>query len=366
MNGLIKCYYWLLLLPAFSVFQILFGTYVQNRLSWLPFSILLLYLSKYRKLYAFNFSVILFLIFFLFYTILANINDWDMVFYFGYLLTFVLLFITNSMVFIEKKMFLSFLIYFLLFNFLYVIFQLLCLNIGYPHLALIHTNLAAQNIYVIPVFFNEPFFRYTGVFNESSPFAFYLIITFCFFQCLNEKYLLYRNVALILLLFSGSKLAYLFLLLHVIFFTKMRIVRFLSFIVIFCLFYLFLFEMDFLLKLTSGESASLINRMMGLDNSFSSDLSYWGTGLKKSSTGEVPLDIFSILFNGFGVCGTIFIFLFIIMFYSSIRSKYKKIFILPFLLGGVSNGSLLIFQYSLLSYCLVFLHKNDSNNTVLT
>lgn len=251
--------------------------------------------------------------------------------------------------------FLNFMIVFLIFNAIYVFIQIILLNLGLASFSMIHSNLPAQNNYEIPVFISEPFFRYTGLFNESSPFAFYLIICFVFFDQIGYKYKKYKNIALILLLFSGAKLAYVFFMIHYAFFSKNLFLKFI-FKTIFISFLLsFFYFYEDLSNLVSGQTASLnqrFNSLIGFDN-----ISWLGSDLGKSSEGDMGLNYFSIFISGFGLVGFIFSICMFILFYLFLKTKNKKYFIFPFMLGLLASGSLLIFQYALLFATLFYLNE---------
>lgn len=362
-NCFVNIYYLLLFLPTYSITQALIGLNIQNRILWLPLGILLLSFKCYRVLYKFNVPILLLFLFFLYYFLFACINDWNIIIYFGYFVTFMLLFLSNTLVYMYKELYLKFFQLFFICNCLYVLIQVILLNLGYDSLSLIHSNLPAQleSDYSIPVFFMKPFYRYTGLFNESSPFAFYLSICFCFFKCLGSDCRTYKKIAFLLLVFSGSKFAYIFLVLYAILFVKSKIVKIAGFLFLIISFYLFIFNFDYIFELTSGEITSIVKRFSGLDNSMSA-ISLWGIGLKQSSTGEIPLDMFSILSTGFGIVGLVVILVLIFIYFYMINSCYKYLFALPFVVSVFSSGSLLIIQYSLLSYCLIYVHNYSFNS----
>ena len=245
-------------------------------------------------------------------------------------------------------------------NLIYVIIQLMFLNLHLDSLAMIHSNLPAQESYFIPIFITEPFFRYTGLFNESSPFAFYLSIAFCFFLSLGKNYIVYKRIALALLILSGSKLSYIFIMLYYSIFSKYKILRVFISIGVAILFYNLVNDFQYIYEMTNGQVASLISRFAGLDIDYK-NIGILEMGLEKSSTGDLPLNMYAILLNGFGY-SSIFILFFIFIFYRYIENKHKKYFLLPFIIGTLSNGSLLIFQYTLIAYCLVYLHNNPNIN----
>ena len=362
MKTLFKLYCFSMLFPAFSVLYLLIGFNVQNRILWLPFGVLFFLNYKYGTCLKVDIPIFSLCFFFLTYIFVAVVNSWNVPMYIGYFLTFLLIFFTNFIVRDYKDLFLKFFKLFFVLNLCYVIYQLVCLNLGFDSLAMIHSNLPAQEAagYTIPTFISKPFYRYTGLFNESSPFTFYLSISYCFFSVLNGCKT-YKRIALLLLLFSGAKFAYLFLLIHAFFFMKSKIIKLsiLSFMLI--LVSLFLYYSEDLIRMTNGEVVSVFSRLdhFGESSSLDTAINYWGVGLQESSEGKVSLDFFSILTTGFGFCGLILIFTCIVSFYRLVNNGNKKFFCIPFFLGLTASGSFLILQYSLLSYCLMYLHNSN-------
>lgn len=342
-----------MMLPAYSLSYIFLGLYFHNKLLLIPLMLAALPLVKI-KIKKYSIPLLFLTLLFFSYSVIAFLNNWEYLIYFGYFLTYFSLIITIMIIRLEEEHFISFFKLFFQLNILYTVVQLVILNLGFNGIAMIHSNLPAQNEYTIPVFIAEPFYRYTGLFNESSPYAFYLIICFSFFKSLGKKYTMYRYCALFFLVISGSKAAYLFLILYNIFFTKKVFIKLLMLFALLSLIYLYMFELNFLLEITSGQVASVIKRLAALDGN---DFSMFGIGLGKSSEGEVPLNMLSILISGFGYLGSSLIIGSLYLFYLFIENPNKKDFILPFIVGAISNGSLLIFQYSLIIYCLIHLHK---------
>lgn len=364
MNSLFRLYFISLFLPAFSVLFLLIGLNVQNRIMWLPLGIIFFLIYKHCTCSKVDLPILFLCSFFFIYCFVAVEHSWNVPMYVGYFLTFLLLFVTNIVIRDCRDGFLLFFKRFLLVNFAYVIFQLICLNLGFDELAMIHSNLPAQKAaeYTIPIFLVKPFYRYTGLFNESSPFAFYLSISFCFFGVF-EECKRYKYLSLFLLLFSGAKFACLFLLLHAFFFIKSKVVKLFALLTLISISLLFIYYADDLILMTNGEVASIFARFNSFGN-YSSDINYWGLGLQESSEGKVSLDFFSILTSGFGYCGLVFIFICLFSFYHLIQNRDKNYFCIPFFCGLMSSGSFLILQYSLLSYCLMYLHNNPINNTI--
>lgn len=360
---MINAYYFLLLFPAFSITQLLIGIHSQNRILWFPIGLILIFFMKITTFKKFYLAIVGLNLYFILYYFIASIHSWNILMYFAYIVTFLLLAITSLLIEKEKEKFVKFFKIFFICNLIYSVFQIIALNIGMDSLSMIHSNLPAQANYSIPVFVTEPFYRFTGLFNESSPFAFYLSIAFCFFLSLKEKFLNYKRMAAFFLILCGSKFAYAFLILHIFFFSKYKIVKFIMAGVIGYVLYYIVNDIQYLLDLTEGQIASLIERSAGLDIDYN-QLGIWGNGLGKSSEGELALNMYAILLNGFGY-SSIFIFIFIILFYVLINNEKKKYFILPFLMATFSNGSLLIFQYTLLAYCLVYLNEDKSVDSAI-
>ena len=364
MKQLVLFLYFLMLFPAFSLVQSLLGIYVQNRILWLPCGLILLCYAPYNKLRSFHKPIIFLSLFFLLYCFLAIVHHWNFLLYCGYFLTFLLLLTSLNVVYCQKRLFLSFFKWFLILNAIYIVYQIICCNLGLQGLAMIQSNLPAQKNagYMIPTFLTSFLFRYTGLFNESSPLAFYLCISFCFFTCLGRPFLKYRNLSLLLLVFSGSKFAYLFLLCYLTFFLKNKFVKIIALSALAVVVYLVLTDLSFLIEMTNGEMASVGARMKGVEGIGDTALTNWGSGLATSSDGEVELNMFSILLGGFGRYGMVIILLMILLFYRTIQFEQKSLFILPFVIGILSNGSLLIVQYGLLAYCLIFFHHLNPTN----
>jgi hypothetical protein len=247
---------------------------------------------------------------------------------------------------------------FLVINFIYVVFQIICLNFGLNSYAMIHTNLPAQLNYTIPIFIIEPFYRYTGLFNESSPFIFYLIITFIFFSSLGKNYDKYKRISFMLIIFSGTKVGYLFLILHYAFFSKNLIFRLFLKGIFITFISLFFYNYEYLSSLFDGQTASLNQRMNSLFNI--NELTLLGVNIGKSSEGDLGLNYLSIILNGFGIFGMIFSFVMFLLFFTFLKTKTKRYYIFPFILGLLSNGSLLIFQYALLFAMLFYLNKREN------
>lgn len=350
---LAKINYILFFFPAFSIIYLFSGIHVQNRMLLLIIIPMILPLIKIN-IQKYQVPMILLVLFFSLYTIIAFCYQWQFIIYFGYFSTFFLILLTIFVIHFEEEHFIQFFKIFFYANIFYAILQLILLNLGLESLTMLHSNIPVQENYTIPIFIAKPFYRYTGLFNESSPFAFYLIICFSFFSAIGRKYRKLKACALFFLSISGAKIAYLFIVLHYMVFSKSRVIKIISISLFAITMYLYFFELQTLINLTYGEIASVLVRAQG----FEFKDSFWGTGLGKSSEGELALNMISILISGFGYLGSLFIVSCIIAFYALINNRSKKFFILPFFVGVLSNGSLLIVQYTLIIYCLIYLHHN--------
>lgn len=354
MKKIINIFYYLNFLPSFSIFQSLVKFYVSSRFLSLIFLPILLYKKRFWIVDKSLLPIISLLFFFILFSTIALVDNRHVVVYIGYVIAFIYIVMFYYVVKYYPDFFLNFMKLFLVLNAIYVFVQIVFLNIGLTAFTMFHSNLPAQNNYEIPVFIGEPFFRYTGLFNESSPFAFYLIICFVFFDQIGYNYKKYKNIALVLLLFSGAKLAYVFLMMHYAFFSKNLFFKFI-FKTIFIIFLLsFFYFYEDLSNLVSGQTASLnqrFNSLIGFDN-----ITWLGTNLGKSSEGDMGLNYFSIFISGFGLIGFIFSICMFILFYLFLKTKNKIYFIFPFILGLLASGSLLIFQYSLLFATLFYLN----------
>jgi len=355
--------YILNLLPAFSIIIKVVGIYISSRFLSLIFApfIIIYSLSKKTIIKKFMIPIFFMLILFFLYVIMAIFDSRNIMIYLGYVISFLYIILLYFYIEYMPKLYINFFVLFFILNVIFVILQLFFLNLGFNNLAMIHSNLPAQINYHIPVFIQEPFFRYTGLFNESSPFGFYLAITFTFFHSLGNKYSKLKYLTLILLIFSGAKSAYLFLLLHYSFFSKYRIINYIFTILLLSFFLAFFYFYEALGQLTYGQIASFNARFLDLFGN-GNIISYFGIDLGKSSEGEVALNFYSIIISGFGIVGLSLIVLFFIAFYVLLKNKNKKYFIFPLIIGLLSSGSLLIVQYSFWFSSLFYLSKVRQNN----
>jgi hypothetical protein len=251
---------------------------------------------------------------------------------------------------------------------------------------MLHSNVPFQLgiQYEIPpgIFFGFP--RYTGLFVESSPFAFYLLLTFLYLMQYGVKSLTsIKAIVLLLILFSQSK--FLLVLFPMIIFEKFfcsafprvyktftrPLIAFLITILSF-VFFLSLIFMDLeIFKYLSETIPAFELRLEGIKYSLSAlfDLEPFGKGILPSnfevleSTYELAgNDAFSIVIFGFGLCmGTAMILIYV-MFPIMANIKYKYSYIAVLVMGFLSSGSLLIPPYMFaITYAVLAHYQNRSD-----
>lgn len=354
--------YILNIFPAYSIIYSAVKIFIASHFISLIFFPILLLKRNYSLFIVKKYiiPIQLMLLLFIIYTIVAILDNRNIMIYTGYIIAFLYILMSYYFIEIYPNIYIRFVKIFLILNALYAFFQLIMLNLDINSISMIHSNLPAQIHYAIPIFIQEPFYRYSGLFNESAPFAFYLAISFSLFHSLGSKYIGYKNVAFLLLLFSGSKAAYLFLLLHFAFFSKNKFIKLFFFILTISSIILFFYYYQILADLSLGQIASVNSRYQDLLSS-DNPISFFGTDLGKSSDGEIELNFFNIFIAGFGLFGITLIILLYVFFYISLKIKDKKYFLIPLFIGLLSSGSLLIVQYSFLLSSLFLLSKLKRN-----
>jgi len=295
------------------------------------------------------------IIFFLYFLASVVDDERGMLLYFAYFLTFTHILYSAPLVLQYPQIFISFFNVFFVVNILYACFQLIMMNFGAHDLVFLHSNSSYQviNNYTPPNFIG-PLYRVTGLFGESSPFAFYLSIAFVTYLSLGRNYLWYKRIAFISILASGSKFGYLFLIIHYAFFSEYRLIRYSFFASTVYGVYLFFYDFNLLSFIFFGRGGSLQKRFNEYLESSSQSYSWFGTNLLPSSDGSVSLDFINIFMYGFGYVGIIVFGILISLFYAGVKSETKKYFIPIFFLGLVSSGSLLILQYTLIVYVMMY------------
>ncbi len=354
-----KIIYMLNVFPAFSIIFIFFNVYISSRFISLLLVPIILFQKSTLIVDKYLLPIILLFYYFACYSLIAIIDNKNFIIYFGYAASFLYIILMYDIVRFDTSLFIRFMKLFLIANVAYVIFQLFVLNASLSNFSMLHSNSPAQVNYSIPIFIDNYLFRYTGLFNESAPFVFYLSIAYAFFHSLKSNY---KKYALVLIIFSGSKAGYIFLLLHYAFFSEKVFVKSIfiallaTFLVLFFAFY------EDLSYMTSGQTASLNHRFINLINF--DNYTWFGVDLEKTSEGKLGLNFLNIFVSGFGLFGLSLIFLAFATFYLLINTREKKYFIPPLVVGLLSSGSLLIVQYSLLFASIFCLHSLSNNSRV--
>lgn len=306
----------------------------------------------------------------------------------AYIISFVytLLFINTT---IRKiHVFNGFLYVFLIINISYVILQLVFFYSGFSELTMIHSNVPFHVIsgYEISPGILSVIPRYTGLFIESGPLAFFLCLTF--------PYLLQRSIhfpkyliifTFVLILFSQSKFLLLFLPMLILETIVMRIFprlyrMFINPSISFITVILFLG-----ILLTAVLSDSEFNRyasaniwayqvrMDGIRAAFAQMLALepFGKGLLPTNillpgvTFELTgLDAFSIVVLGYGLFAGMVMILSLLMFPILANLDYKFTFIAVLILGFMSSGSLIVPHYLFaIVYPILAHYQNNYNQT---
>ena len=275
---------------------------------------------------------------------------------------------------------------FVLVNFIYVIMQISLYYLRLPEYTMMHSNVPFQlaTQYEIQPGIIYEFPRYTGLFIESGPFAFFLCLTFIYLMqqgVRSSNSIL--SIVLLLIIFSQSKFLIVFLPLLFaekifirvfpriyIILTRPIIIFFIT-ILSMVLFFIIIFTDLEIVDYFSKTIPAFELRMEGIKYSLASlfDLEPFGKGLLPSnfevldSNYELAgLDAFSIVIFGYGLyMGTIMI-LSLVMFPVLASIKYKYSFIVVIILGLLSSGSLLIPQYLFaITYSVLGHYQNRAN-----
>ncbi|WP_118164102.1 hypothetical protein [Nostoc sphaeroides] len=207
----------LMFFPAFSLSYIFIGIYFQSRILGLP--LLAFYIInkdiEIRKsliflIFPFLISIIV--------PILGLVSDRNFsLIDIGYILSFLYLILFAQSMYKNIKLFINFIKIFTVANLVYGIIQTFLANIGLNRLTMIHSNLPSQSIseYSIPPSILPYTYRFSGLFNESSPLIFYLCSSYVFLSQINSnKKSIFINViqiiTIIAIAISGSKFSYAF------------------------------------------------------------------------------------------------------------------------------------------------------------
>lgn len=376
------------LTPAFSISAIFSNIFVQPRYFWLG-AILFFGLPKFTisPLTKVGIKLALLSLFVpligFFFERKFSLLDLAMFINWVYLIFF------SSIVLKNKKRFDRFLQIFLWMNILYSVFQVFVVNLGYPELAMIHSNVPYQqsiSYEIIPMYFSWlP--RYSGLFVESGPLTLFLIFSFLYINYFKAIFTAgLRYGVLILILFSQSKFLLVFIPLYILELGMMRffartyrmvtsrlgiLISFISAATL--LFFVFRFT-----KLDSFLQVWLVAyelRMRDLIDGFHrvfTEKNLFGTFLQGSnydaSGGVLPmpgLDIFSILFTGYGFFfGSVIVFV-IFHFIILCRLPFKFTFIFTLAAAFMAAGSLLVPHYSFLLIFCYLIHVDFRSKGLL-
>lgn len=362
----------LIFFPAFSLSYPLTGIYFQSRILGLPF--LVWHLLKNKKGLPKDLIILCIPCFIsISIPVLGLFADRTFgLIDIGYILSFLyLIFFAQSM---SKniELFIDYLKYFTIANIIYALLQIFLMNIGMDSLAMIHSNLPSQVEagYTIPASTILPYiYRFSGLFNESSPLIFYLCSFFVFSLEIkitkpSKSISWIQLITLIMIAISDSKFAYVFLILLPFFkiagLTKIKyfkeLVNFL--LLVLAIVYLF-YNYSTIVDALASNLPAFSDRHTNVENSILSlsELGIFGKGFVSSTSGEVGLDAVSIVVGGYGGLfgvGLLISFLFWIL---ASKVKYKENFLVVYILGLSSSGSFLISQYTLFFTMIYIVNK---------
>ncbi len=352
----------LIFFPAFSLSYLFTGIYFQSRILGLPFLCLYIFL-KNRKIQKDLLFFLIPLLISIITPILGLLNNRNFsLIDIGYILTFLYLIVFAQAMGSNLNLFINFINLFTLTNILYALIQTIFMNIGLDSVAMIHSNLpiTIKSGYVLPSSILPYTYRFSGLFNESSPFMFYLSCFYIFILEINEKErakitLIFQGLTLLTILISGSKYSYAFLIVYVVIKAissiKNKNIRvFLYTNILIIVIYIFINYYSIIVTFLSESLPAFDERKSNLENSLLSlsQLSLIGNGFLPSSTGESGgLDAITIVFGGYGFLLGLTILISFFGFILVSKVKNKAIFIAVYILGLSSNGSFLISQYTL-------------------
>ena len=366
-------YIWLYLissysLPAFSIATFLSLPPAQNYALLLPFFLLI----AHRFILVADISILYFLSLNIFYILIAasyGATD-SMMLVFAYtLLAFNFLLIYNlskvpDFIDIIPKFFK----FFFYLNFLYLIFQNIVLNLGMDSISMLHSNdfLQKASSYS-PTVFIEPFYRVTGLFNESGPFTFYLIIYSWFLFVTSSEDKLIKFLVVLSILIGGSKMGLLYLLCLLIVKTFGRLSAMIIPLMGTLFVYIYFNNKELMQILFFGRAGSVFKRYDESYESLSriSDLPAFSFELSTYSSQAQALDFASLILNNFGFLYFILVLLFFVFITLTLKLSLKKrvLFLCVLGLGLISNGSILIPQYSLLFILIFYINKINKFET---
>lgn len=371
----------LIFFPAFSLSYLATGVYFQSRILGLPLLVLYV-LNKEKKIRSELLILFVPLLISVSVPVLGLLTERELnLIDVGYVVSFIYLIFFVQAMRREQELFINFISVFTMANIIYAIAQTVLMNLGLSKVAMIHSNLPSQLIsgYILPPAILPYTYRFSGLFNESSPLIFYLCCSFSFLLEINKVkksrvITIIQFSTFVTILLSGSKISYAFLLVLLI----LKLVSFLQ---------------DELLKKTAitgflafstyqlitkySEISSFLTdtlpafgaRHTAASNSFFrlSDIDVLGNGFLPSAGGEAGgLDAITIIIRGYGLMfgfGLLFTFLILIL---TSRIKSKEAFISIYILALSSNGSFLIVQYTLFFTMIYVIEKYSHHSKVVS
>ena len=365
----------LMFFPAFSLSYPLTGVYFQSRILGLPFLCWYTFFNKReirKDLLIFGIPLLISVVI----PILGLLTDRNFsLIDIGYMLTFLYLIIFAQAMGRHLNLFINFINVFTFANILYCLIQTIMMNVGLDSIAMIHSNLPlkATSGYVLPPSILPYTYRFSGLFNESSPLMFYLCCAYIFLGEIDAKKnsKITRNIqvlTLLTILVSGSKYSYAFLIIYaviqVVSTIKDKNIKIsLSTILLMMTTYLFINYYSMIVTSLSESLPAFDERKSNLENSVISlsNLDLIGNGFLPSSTGESGgLDAITIVVGGYGFFFGIAILISFLVWILVSKVKNKAIFIAVYILGLSSNGSFLISQYTIFFTMIYVINKQQS------
>ena len=366
----------LIFFPAFSLSYPFTGIYFQSRILGLPFLFLYTFLKgrEIRKdLFIFSIPLLISVI----TPMLGLLTDRNFTLIdIGYFLTFLYLIIFAQAMANNLNLFIKFINIFTGANILYALIQTIFMNIGLDSITMIHSNLPVtiKSGYVLPPSILPYTYRFSGLFNESSPLMFYLCCSYIFLLEIDvsktsKTTQIIQLLTLFTILISGSKYAYAFLIIHAVIkavstIKDQNIKRTLSTILLMIGTYVFINYYSMIVTSLSESLPSFDERKSNIENSLISllELGLVGNGFQPSSTGESGgLDAITIVIGAYGFFFGITILISFLVFILTSEVKNKSIFIAVYILGLSSNGSFLISQYTLFFTMIYIINKKNAN-----
>ncbi len=362
----------LIFFPAFSLSYAFTGIYFQSRILGLPLLCLYTFLNKReirKDLLLFGIPLLISIV----TPILGRLTDRTFsLIDIGYILTFLYLIIIAQAMSNNLNLFINFINLFTGANIFYALIQTIFMNLGLDSITMIHSNLpiTIKSGYVLPPSILPYTYRFSGLFNESSPLIFYLCCSYIFFLELDIKDIskntqIIKLFTLFTILISGSKYSYAFLLFHIVIkivsaIKDKNIRKVLARMLLIIITYVFVNYYSMIVISLSESLPSFDDRKSNIENSLISlsEFGLIGNGFLPSSTGESGgLDAITIVVGAYGFLFGITILGSFLAFILISKLKNKSIFVAVYILGLSSNGSFLISQYTIFFTMIYVINK---------